>query len=155
MDTHVIIIGLVIFLIILLPVYYINKSNSVKKNKLTTIFKKYANYNFDKTELLNKKILAIDAQNKGFLLIDLNKEKETSYFIDLKQIKNCKLVLETAKNSDSTDKILFVFENKSNSGEEIIPFYDVNDNLLGQVSVFENHQLAKKWIVIINENLTN
>lgn len=153
MDTHVIIIGLVILLIILIPVYYINKSNSVKKNKLASIFKNYSNYNFNITEHLNKKILAVDTQEKGFLLADLNKEKETSYFINLKQIKNCKLVLETAKNSDSTDKISFVFENKLNSGEETITFYDVNDNLLGQVSVYENHQLAKKWVVIINENL--
>lgn len=153
MDTHVLIIGIIIFIILFVPVYYINKSNSVKKDKVVAVFKKFINYNFKRTENLNKKVLAIDEQNKGFLLIDLNKEIETFYFTDLKEIKNCRLSLETSKHSDSIEKIAFVLENKTNSSDEIIPFYDVNDNLIGQVSVFENHQLAKKWVSIINENL--
>ena len=153
MDTHVLIIGLVLIVLMFVPLYYINKSNSVKKHKLQAIFNKFDSYNFDVNEHLNKKIVAIDAKNNGFLLTNLNQDKEETYFVNLNEIKNCKLELETEKNSDSIEKISFVFENKRNTGNEVIPLYDVNENLLGQVSVFENHQLAKKWVGIVNETI--
>lgn len=86
-------------------------------------------------------------------MTNLNQDKEKTYFVNLNEIKNCKLELETEKNSDSIEKISFVFENKRNIGNEVIPLYDVNENLLGQVSVFENHQLAKKWVGIVNETI--
>ena len=66
MDTYALIIGLVIIALITIPLLYINKSNSVKKNKLQLIFNKFDSYNFDTTEHLNKKIVAIDAKNNGF-----------------------------------------------------------------------------------------
>ena len=153
MDTHALIIGLVLILLMFVPLYYINKSNSVKKHKLQAIFDKFDSYNFDVNEHLNKKIVAIDTKNNGFLLTNLNQDKEETYFVNLNEIKNCKLELETEKNSDSIEKISFVFENKRNTGNEVIPLYDVNENLLGQVSVFENHQLAKKWVGIVNETI--
>lgn len=156
MDTSVLLIGIVLLFIILIPFYYITKSNKVAKSKVNAIFAKLNEngaFQFKDFEKLNNKVVAIDEVHKGFVVIDMNVEPELVHFVNLNEIKSCRLTLESSKNPDTVEKITFEFEKKSGATNEVVPFYDVNDNLLGQVSVFETHQLAKKWYWTIGETL--
>ena len=50
-------------------------------------------FNFDVTETLNKKVLAMDDKNKGFLMMDFNPKSESNTFINLNDVQSCKLAV--------------------------------------------------------------
>ena len=116
MDTSVTIIGLVLTFIIAIPLFYVIRSNSINKTKIKTIKTKFSQnnrFNFESlTETQNKKILALDEKNKGFLLINFNAKEEVVSFVDLSTIQTCKLVPTTENNSDTILKIEFEFQYK-------------------------------------------
>jgi hypothetical protein len=153
MDTSVTIIGLIITILIGIPLFYAMRSNSINKAKIKEIMKEFSQNNrfqFEKTETQNKKVLAIDEKNKGFLLIDFNsKEKEVVNFIDLNTVESCKLNITTEGNSNTIEKIDFEFLHKKDRKIESIPFYKIENDQMGQVCLHEDHQLAKKWREII------
>lgn len=159
MDTSVTIIGLFITLLIAVPIIYAMRSNSINKSKTKEIMKKYSqnnHYNFEITETQNKKVLALDERNKGFLLIDFNsKEKETTSFVDLNAVNSCKLSITAEGNSDTIVKIDFEFQHIKDKKIETIPFYQIENDQIGQVCLYEDHQLAKKWREIIQDCISN
>lgn len=154
MDTSVTIIGLFITVLIGIPLFFVLRSNAVNKTKIKTIKKQYSQnnqYHFELTETQNKKVLTIDKKNKGFLLIDFNAKKDEAYFVDLDQIASCKLVITTQNNTDTIVKIEYEFLHKETSQKELIPFYSIENEYLNQECLYEDHQLAKKWITIIED----
>lgn len=75
MDTSVTIIGLVLTLIIAIPIFYSIRYSSLNKTKIKSIKQKFSQnnrFNFELMETQNKKVLALDQKNKGFLLMDFN-----------------------------------------------------------------------------------
>lgn len=159
MDTSVTIIGLFITLLIGIPIIYAIRSNSINKSKIREIMKKYSQnnrYNFEITETLNKKVLALDKKNKGFLLMDFNsKEKEITNFVDLNAVDSCKLSITTEGNSNTIVKIDFEFHHAKDKKIESIPFYQIENDQIGQICLHEDHQLAKKWREIIQDCISN
>lgn len=159
MDTSVTIIGLIITILIGIPLFYAMRSNSINKAKTKEIMNKFSQNNrfqFEKTETQNKKVLAIDEKNKGFLLIDFNsKEKEVVNFIDLNTVESCKLNITTEGNSNTIEKIDFEFLHKKDRKIESIPFYKIENDQMGQVCLHEDHQLAKKWREIIQDCISS
>jgi len=159
MDTSVTIIGLFITILIGLPIFYAMRSNSINKTKVQEIKKKFSqnnHYNFELTETQNKKVLALDEKNKGFLLIDFNsKEKEIVTFIDLNTVDSCKLSITAEGNSNTIVKIEFEFQYKKDKKTESIPFYKIENDQIDQVCLYEDHQLAKKWREIIQDCISN
>lgn len=156
MDTSVTIIGLFITLLIGIPLFYAMKSNSINNNKIKEIKNKFSQNNrlkFELTETQNKKVLALDEKNKGFLFIDFNTKEEIVTFVDLNTVQSCKLILTTESNSDTIVKIEFEFEfqYKKNKKTEFIPFYKIENDQMNQVCLYEDHQLAKKWREIIQD----
>jgi adenylate kinase family enzyme len=154
MDTSVTIIGLFITLLIGIPLFYAMKSNSINNNKIKEIKNKFSQNNclkFELTETLNKKVLALDKKNRGFLFIDFNSKEEVATFVDLNEVHSCKLVLTTENNSDTIVKIEFEFQYKKNKKTEFIPFYKIENDQMNQVCLYEDHQLAKKWREIIQD----
>lgn len=154
METTATIIGVIILLIILIPFYISVRSQSIKKEKIKKIFEKYSKnnfYNFSLTTTQNKKVLAIDENKKGFLFIDFNSKPEDIVFIDLSEIDNCKLHVSTENNSEIILKIEFEFQNKQTQKKELVPFYKIENDQLNQVCLYEDHQLAKKWVAIIEK----
>jgi len=159
MDTSVTIIGLIITILIGIPLFYAMRSNSINKAKIKEIMKKFSQnnrFNFEKTETQNKKVLALDEKNKGFLLIDFNsKEKEVVNFIDLNTVDSCKLSVTTEGNSDTIVKIEFEFQYKKDKKTESFAFYKIENDQIGQVCLYEDHQLAKKWREIIQDCISS
>lgn len=154
MDTSVTIIGLIITILIAIPLFFVFRSNVLNKNKIKAIKKQYSqnnHFNFELTETQNKKVLALDQKNKGFLLIDFNAAKEFVYFVNLVDVHSCKLVPTTEINSDKILKIEFEFEHKETKKKEQILFYTIENEILDQVCLHEDHQLAKKWMQIIQD----
>ncbi|HLF52072.1 hypothetical protein [Flavobacterium sp.] len=154
MDTSVTIIGLIITILIGIPLYYSVRSQSVNKSKIKKILAENSqnnHFNFELTESQNKKVLALDKKNKGFLLIDFNSEKEQVSFINLNDVNSCKLIPTTENNSDTIIKIEFEFQYKEGHKKELISFYTIEKDQIGQVCLYEDHQLAKKWTKIIQD----
>ena len=159
MDTSVTIIGLIITILIGIPIFYAMRANSINKAKIKELMNKFSQnnrFNFKLTETQNKKVLALDKKNKGFLLMDFNsKEKEVVNFIDLNTVDSCKLAITTEGNSNTIVKIDFEFQYINGKKTESIPFYEIENDQMGQVCLHEDHQLAKKWREIIQDCISN
>lgn len=160
MNITVSIIGLVITLIVAIPVYFSMHSQDKNKKKIQKIIDSYSqgnSFRFSLTQTQNKKTLALDETNKKLLLIDLNTPEEHVYFVDLAEVKNCKLVTKTSNNRDETIvKIDFVFQNKESQKQDFtFPFYTIENDKIGQVCLYEDQQLAKKWQQSLQQILIN
>ncbi|PWA06113.1 hypothetical protein [Flavobacterium psychrotolerans] len=152
MDTSVTIIGIIIIIIIGIPLYFVFRSNVVNRKKINQLFEQYSQnnyYNFSQHEIQNKKILAIDEIKKGLLLIDLNETNENVLFLDLKKVTNCKLLFTKTNTNDTIEKIEFQFQFKESDKKKCFAFYRIEKDQIGQVCLYEDHQLAKKWETII------
>jgi hypothetical protein len=158
MDNSVTIMGIVLAIITILPLYFSYRSNSLNKAKIKAIKEKYSQngkFDFDFTESQNKKILAIDKKNKGFIAMNFNKGKEESSFIDLNLVKSCRLIPTTEANSDTIIKIDFEFQDKATAQKIVIPFYNIEDDQINQACLHEDQQLAKKWVQIIQDCISD
>ena len=156
MDTSVTIIGLVIALIVAIPVYFSARSSANNKAKIKKIKQKFDTSNlldFDQTEAINNKVLTLDHKNRKFILMNFNPNKEEASFVDLKTVSSCKLILTTEGNSSTIVKIDFEFLEKETSKKITIPFYDFDDDRIKQISVYQDHQFAKKWLKIIQDSI--
>jgi hypothetical protein len=157
MDTSVTIIGIIITILIGIPLSFAFRSNILNKSKIKEIKKQYSknnHYNFEATESQNKKIISIDIQNKGFLFIDFSYKKEIVNFIDLNTIHSCKIIPTTNVNSDTILKLEFEFLYKETQKKKLIPIYNIDNPFLDHNCLYEDHQLAKKWLTIINESIS-
>lgn len=152
MDTSVTIIGIIIIIIIGIPLYFVFRSNTVNRKKINQLFHQYNQnnrYNFSQHEIQNKKVIAIDEITKGLLLIDLNDEIENVLFVDLKKVASCKLVTTDSDNKKTISKIEFEFQMKNSNESKRFAFYRIEKDQIGQVCLYEDHQLAIKWETII------
>ncbi|MFH6967034.1 hypothetical protein [Flavobacterium sp. FlaQc-28] len=156
MDTSITIIGIVIAIIVAVPVYFSARSSAANKSKILDIKKKFnPNHpeDFDLTESQNNKTLTIDQKNRKFILMNFNPNQQESIFVDLKSVSSCKLVLTTEGNSETIVKIDFEFQDKETSKKITIPFYDFDDDRIKQISVYQDHMFAKKWLKIIQDSI--
>jgi len=154
MDSTITIIGIVIAIIVAIPIYYSARSSAANKTKILEIKKKFNPSNpqeFDMTESQNKKTLTIDTKNKKFILMNFNANQDECTFVDLKTVSSCKLILTTEGRSDSIVKIDFEFITNETSKKITIPFYDFDDDRIKQISVYQDHEFAKKWLKIIQD----
>ena len=158
MDTSITIIGLVLSFLIVIPILYSIRTNSLNKSKITAIKNQYSqngHFNFDETETLNKKVLAMDAKNKGFLIMDFNPKSESNTFINLNDVQSCKLAVAKDNKNDTTNQIDLEFHYKESKKTESVPFYKIENDQMGQVCLYEDHQLAKKWKTLIDSCISS
>ncbi|MFH6935352.1 hypothetical protein [Flavobacterium sp. YO12] len=156
MDTSITIIGIVIAIIVAVPVYFSARSSAANKSKILDIKKKFNPTHpedFDLTESQNNKTLTIDQKNRKFILMNFNPNQQESIYVDLKSVSSCKLVLTTEGNSETIVKIDFEFQDKETSKKITIPFYDFDDDRIKQISVYQDHMFAKKWLKIIQDSI--
>lgn len=154
METSVTIIGLAITVLMAIPLFFVFRSNIVNKKEIELIKANYSPFNFKLSETLNKKVLAIDEINKGFLFIDCNPKSKSTKFINLKDINSCNLVLTTENSSKDIVKIEFEFAYKENNKKELVSFYTIENDTINQICLHEDHQLAKKWIAKIENSIS-
>ena len=153
MDTSIAIIGLVLTILIALPIFYSIRSNSMNKSKIEKIkaeFSQNNRFKFETTETLNKKVLALDEKNKGFLLMDFNLKSEKNSFVDLNDIQTSKLVVTKDNGGETIAQIDLEFHYKENKKIKSVPFYKIENDQMGQLCLYEDHQLAKKYKQIID-----
>lgn len=153
MDTSIAIIGLVLTILIALPIFYSIRANSMNKSKIEKIkaeFSQNNRFKFQTTETLNKKVVALDEKNKGFLLMDFNLKSEKNLFVDLKDIQTSKLVVTKDNSGETITQIDLEFHYKENKKIKSVPFYKIENDQMGQLCLYEDHQLAKKYKQIID-----
>ena len=144
MDNSVTIIGAVITALMGIPLYMVFRSNSLKKSEIKRIMAQFPQYQFDETETQNKRVYALDAKNKAFLLIDFNHKPESVFVENLSDATACRLIPTTEGRVQNIVKIEFEFQFKDGS-KELVPCYDAAYDQITQVCLFEDHELAKKW----------
>lgn len=153
MDTSVTIIGLVITLLIATPLLFVFRSNIISKNKIKKIkeaYNKNNHYKFELSEILNNKVMNLDANNKAFLFMDFNNKEEYTAFIDLNNITSLNLILTTKNPKETIVKIEFEFQYKNTDKKEFVPIYTIENDQINQIRLYEEHQLAIKWKAIID-----
>jgi len=156
MDTSVTIIGIIITILISIPITIVFRSNITNRSKIKEIKNQYSqnnHYDFELTETQNKKILSLDQKNKGFLFIDFSYKKETTYFVDLKDIVLCNLLETTQSKLGTIATVEIELVHKNTMKKEMIPIYNIDNHFLDFNCLFEDHKLAKKWVDLINQNL--
>lgn len=156
MDTSVTIIGIVIAVIVAIPVYFSARTSAANKSKILDIKKKFNPANpqdFDTTESQSNKTLTIDQKNRKFILMNFNPNQKEATFVDLKTVSSCKLIPTTDGNSDTILKIDFEFQERETSKKITIPFYDFDDDRIKQISAYQDHLFAKKWLKIIQDSI--
>jgi len=153
MDNASLIIGLVLTLICALPIIYIANNQAKNRKKIKEIFNSFSQgkYNFSERETHYKKIYALDRANKGFLFIDLNKEKDRASFVDLSDVSSCKYEEISAGNDDS--QITLQFKYKSGKLNSDVVLYDLKTDKLGKAYWLENEQFARKWQGAIQDSI--
>jgi len=153
MDNASLIIGLVLTLICALPIIYIANNQAKNRKKIKEIFNSFSQgkYNFSERETHYKKIYTLDKTNKGFLFIDLNKEKDRASFVDLSDVSSCKYEEITVGNDDS--KITLQFKYKSGKPNSEVVLYDLKTDKLGKAYWQENEQFARKWEDTIQDSI--
>ena len=157
METTTTIMGIVILIIVAIPVYFSARSSAASKSKILNIKKRFnPNHpeDFDLTESINSKTLTIDQKNNKFILMNFNPNQQESTYVDLNTIASCKLIPTTDAGSDTIIKIDFEFQEKETSKKILIPFYDFDDDRIKQISVYQDHQFAKKWLKIIQDSIS-
>ncbi len=156
METSVTIIGIVIAIMVAIPIYFSARSSVADKSKILNIKKKFNPANpqqFDLTESQNNKTLTIDQKNRRFILMNFNPNQQEAIYVDLKTVSSCKLVPTSDANSDTILKIDFEFQEKETSKKITAPFYDFNDDRIKQISAYQDHMFAKKWLKIIQDSI--
>lgn len=157
METTTTIMGIVILIIVAIPIYFSARSSAASKSRILNIKKRFNPTHpedFDLTESINNKTLTIDQKNNKFILMNFNPNQQESMYIDLNTIVSCKLIPLTDAGSDTIIKIDFEFLEKETSKKIIIPFYDFDDDRIKQISVYQDHQFAKKWLKIIQDSIS-
>ena len=157
METSVTIIGIVIAIIVAIPIYFSARSSAANISKILNIKKKFNPVNpenFDLTESQNNKTLTIDQKNRKFILMNFNPNQQEAAYLDLKSVSSARLVLTTDGNSDTILKIDFEFQDKETTRKIIIPFYDFDDDRIKQISAYQDHMFAKKWLKIIQDSIS-
>ncbi|MFC0780987.1 hypothetical protein [Flavobacterium sp. HJSW_4] len=157
METTTTIMGIVILIIVAIPVYFSARSSAASKTRILNIKKRFNPNNpedFDLTESINNKTLTIDQKNNKFILMNFNPNQQESTYVDLNTIASSKLIPTTDAGSDTIIKIDFEFQEKETSKKILIPFYDFDDDRIKQISVYQDHQFAKKWLKIIQDSIS-
>lgn len=157
MDTSVTLIGLIITFFIAIPLVLVLRSTNASKSRIKEIKKQYSNngyYDFDQTEVSNKKIMALDKKNKGYLFIDFSyKGKETVSFVDLKDIILCNTVVTKEDNPSTITKVEIELVHKTTMKKEMIPIFNIENQFLDSNCLYEDNKFAVKWTNLINESL--
>ncbi|UPZ13911.1 hypothetical protein [Flavobacterium humidisoli] len=157
METTTTIMGIVILIIVAIPIYFSARSSAASKSRILNIKKRFnPNHpeDFDLTESINNKTLTIDQKNNKFILMNFNPNQQESTYVDLNTIASSKLIPTTDAGSDTIIKIDFEFQEKETSKKILIPFYDFDDDRIKQISVYQDHQFAKKWLKIIQDSIS-
>ena len=85
--------------------------------------------------------------------MNFNPNQQEATFVDLRTVSSCKLIPTTDGNSDTILKIDFEFQERETSKKITIPFYDSDDDRIKQISAYQDHLFAKKWLKIIQDSI--
>jgi len=162
METSTSIIGLVLILITVFPIFLLLRNQHQNKNKIETILRGFNDGNsaeFSDRDTINNKIVAFNEQKKKIVLIDLNTKPEQVSYVDLNEISDCIITRETEHNDDSPRKKEFItkvelkFKHKADLQESVMKFYDFEYEKPIQITYYRDNQLAEKWLELIKKSI--
>jgi Tfp pilus assembly protein PilW len=158
MDTPVIIIGLILLLIVVIPVYFVIRANKVNQNQIKSLFAQYSQNNRYRFQLIasqNRKALAIDPQNRGLLFIDFNLKEPYVAFRDLAETKGCAVATDNPQGlTNIVKKVEWIFFAKNGmSQSNDVLFHDRDKPYIVPVYGYEEQKLAEQWQELIHRYL--
>jgi len=164
MNTGSLIIGIVLVLLFVVPIYFLSRKSSNKDKKMLAYFKNQAEQNglnVSQTEIWNNSYyIGIDQEAGKLFYLKKIEENEEKVLIGLREIEKCRVdnIFRTIKegkySTNITDRIdLKIKLNNSNGSEKTIEFYNAHGT--GHLILSDQLHLAEKWAKIINQNINN
>ena len=158
MDTSIIIIGLVLTIIIVVPIFYVLKAKKIDYKQVESLFAKHNqnnNYSFQLIASHGRKVLGMDPHKKGLLFIDFNLKEPSVTFQDLKQTDSCEVAISNPEGKTHTlKKVEWIFLSKiGKAADKAILFHDSDKNYLVPVYAHEELKLAQQWQQTIQKHL--
>ena len=158
MDTSIMIIGFVLLLIVVLPIYFILNAKNIDQKQVKSLFAKHSQenkYNFQLIANQGRKVLGMDPRNKGLLFIDFNLKEPLVTFQDLNQTESCAVATSSPLGkSNVLEKIEWIFmSKKGTSVDNSVLFHDSDRNYLIPVYAHEELKLAQQWQETIQKHL--
>lgn len=157
MDTPIIIIGLVLTIIIIVPIYVVLKKQKVNYKQVETLFTQHSQnsrYNFQLIASQGRKVLGMDPNEKGLLFIDFNLKEPFVRFQDLKQTESCEVAISNPIGKTHTlKKVEWIFMSKGKASDNGVMFHDSDKNYLVPVYAHEELKLAQQWQQTIQKHL--
>ena len=159
MDTETIILTAIIIAICSLPFIIMSVSSKKRKTQLLQSLSKIAQQNnckITKRDLCGNLALGLDENSNALFFFKKGDEKETALYIDLNDIKNCKIIdtRKAQKNKANSFKEIEKLELgfspiEQNKRDIVLEFYNYNES----ISLNGELELMKKWLKIINDKL--
>lgn len=158
MDTSIIIIGLVLLLIVVLPIFFILNAKKINQKQVNSLFEQHSQgdeYKFQLIANQGRKVLGMDSQKKGLLFIDFNLKEPFVTFQDLKQSESCAVATSSPLGkSNVLEKIEWIFMSKKGTPiDNSVLFHDSNRNYLLPVYAHEELKIAQQWQQTIQKHL--
>jgi len=158
MDTSILIMGLLLLLIVIIPLYFILRPHKINPNLIDSLFAQYSQnnrYRFTLVATQNRKALAIDPNNRGLLFIDFNLKEPYVAFQDLTDTKGCAVATANPLGTaNPIKKVEWVFFSKNGIGQgRDIVFHDADRPYVIPVYPHEELKLAEEWQQIIDKHL--
>jgi len=164
MNLGSLIIGIVLVLLFVVPIYFFSRKNADKERKLLAYFKNMANQqglNVSQTEIWDSiYFIGIDQEADKIFYLKKTEENEEKVLIGLREIEKCRVdnVIRTIKEgkytTSITDRIdLKIKLKNSNAFEKTIEIYNAHGN--GNIILSDQLHLAEKWTKIINQKINS
>jgi len=163
MNSGSLIIGIVLVLLFVIPIYFLSRKNSSKDKKLLTFFINMAEQqglNLSQTEIWDSiYFIGMDQEAEKLFYLKKTEENEEKVLIGIKEIEKCRVdnVIRTIKEgkytTSATDRIeLKIKLNNSNGSEKAIEFYNAHG--AGHLILSNQLHLADKWAKTINQKVS-
>jgi len=159
MDLGTSIIGALIIAICIAPFFLMNrkKKNEEKKSKqLLVNFANNYNAKITQYEICGNYIIGIDEDKKYIFFIKNQDFKTIEQFVDLAEIKNCKVIntsitfTNNKSNYHKIDKLeLILKNNKPSESNTVLEFFNADFS----IQLYDERTSIEKWSCIINNIL--
>lgn len=156
MDVTNTIIGIVFFLLIIIPIYFINNNVRKRKNQLLNTLNELSSdkdTKFSDTDFWSNNS-GIGLKGDMLAFFRKGEEAQVNEVVDLREVKKCALVQfdkhgNVPKNNHEINKLALHLTLNNHKEVHLVFFHaDAKNFIIG-----EEFRIAKKWLDIITNNI--
>jgi len=160
MNFEILLIGIIISLVFILPIYLFGRSRSKHKKVLKKTLHQLANSTDCKihiSDVWNDFVIGLDSEKRILFFYQKNKDNESSQIIKINEIQKVRISSFSIKNEDRDKGQNYIDQSGiiisfHSSGKKDV-FLEFYNSKYGNFSIGPELQIAEKWVKIINSNI--